>query len=466
MSTSMKASLDPDLLRARLEEQIAKHDVTGAALGVLLRGEVATVAAGVVNLNTGVEATPDTVFEIGSMGKSWTATVVMQLVDEGLVGLDAPVRTYLPDFRVADPEVSESVTIRHLLTHSSGIDGDHFQDTGKNDDALERYVASCGSLGQTHPLGATMSYCNTGYSILGRVIEVLTDKVWDQAMRERLYEPLGLTHTATILEDSLPWRLAVGHASPKPSDPKEVTASLLPRSAGPMGLIRSTVDEVLAFARLHLDGGRGPDGKQILSAETVSAMQQPQVEVPDPYTLGSHWGLGWILFDWDGHRLYGHDGNTLGQSAFLRIVPEADLAITLLTNARGGHHQVYEAIYSDLLTDLVGARVPAIPTLPATPPDLDLARYAGTYERLSVRLDLAVEDGGLAGTVTLTGPLTKLIPEEEWVTKLSAKPIDETTFLFWDEGEDDPNPGVFYDFEDGVPRFLHTGARTHPRVEA
>ena len=102
------------------------------------------------------------------------------------------MRTYLPEFAVADPEVSAAVTLRHLLSHTSGIDGDNFADFGRGDDCLERYVESCASLEQTHPLGATMSYCNTGFSILGRVIEVVTGKVWDAVMRERLFEPLGL----------------------------------------------------------------------------------------------------------------------------------------------------------------------------------------------------------------------------------------------------------------------------------
>ena len=463
MSTSTKTSLDPKALQSRLAELLEKHDVPGAALGVLHRGEVIEVAAGVLNLNTGVEATPDSVWQVGSMGKSWTATVLMQLVDEGKVELDAPVKTYLPDFKVADPDVTETVTIRHLLTHSSGIDGDHFEDTGRGDDTLEKYVASCASLGQTHPLGATMSYCNTGYSVLGRVTEVITGKLWDEAMRERLFVPLGLTHTGTLLEDVIQWRVAVGHSSPNPGDPKEVTPALLPRCTGPMGGVLSTVGDVLTFARLHLEGGRGPDGAQILSEASAAAMQERQVEVPDPFTLGSHWGLGWILFDWDGHRLFGHDGNTLGQSAFLRIVPEADAAITLLTNSRGGHHELYVDIYSEILSELIGTVVPPIPQKPDAPPDVDVSLYAGTYARLAITIELEPADGELAGTITLSGPLAEMVPDP--VTKVRLTPVDRETFLLYEEGDDDnPSPGVFYAFDGDVPGYLHTGARTHPRV--
>ena len=94
-----------------------------------------------LNKDTGVEATTDSVFQIGSITKVWTATVAMQLVDEGLLDLDAPVADVLPELRLADPDVAKRVTMRHLLTHTSGIDGDVFTDTGRGDDCLEKYVA-------------------------------------------------------------------------------------------------------------------------------------------------------------------------------------------------------------------------------------------------------------------------------------------------------------------------------------
>jgi CubicO group peptidase (beta-lactamase class C family) len=454
--------LDPDQLQSRLGDLLAEHKVPGAVLGVLHKGEVIEVAAGVANLNTGIETTTDTVFQIGSMGKSWTATVIMTLVDEGSLDLDEPVQRYLPQFSVADSDVSSKVTLRHLLSHTSGIDGDHFLDTGRGDDCLERYVESCAGLGQTHPLGATMSYCNSGYSVAGRMIEVLDGKVWDQAMRDRLFAPLGLSHTSTLAEEAILERVALGHVSPKPGEPPVVSPVwTLPRSCGPMGIPNSTVGDVLAFARMHLQGGVEAGGKQILSPASVKTMQEPQIEVPDPHSLGSHWGVGWILFDWNGRRLYGHDGNTLGQASFLRIAPDADLAITLLTNLSSAN-QVYRALFSELLSDLADIKMPPQPTPPETPFELDLSKYAGIYERLAVRIELTVDDGRLAGTVTLSGPLAKLVPNP--VTKLTLTPVDTATFLALGEDSKTPSPAVFYGFEEGIPRFLHTGARAHPRV--
>ena len=136
-------------------------------------------------------------------------------------------------------------------------------------------------------------------------------------------------------------------------------------------------------------------------------MHEAQVESPDPYTLGSHWGLGVILFDWDGHAVYGHDGGTIGQSSRLRIVPDADLAIALVAN--GGDTQlVYQELFRDLLAELAGIAMPAPLRPPTDPPDVDLTALAGAYQRLSVRYDLEPDDGRLIGTVTLSGPMASI----------------------------------------------------------
>src|SRR3954467_9532037 len=207
-------ALDMTRWQDRLALLADKHGVPGATLAILDREEVGEAAYGVLNIRTGVETTTDSLFQIGSISKVWTATLIMQLVDEGLLDLDAPVVTYLPDFKVADPEVTRTVTTRHLLAHTSGIDGDHFLDTGRGDDCVEKYVASCAELKQNHPLGATMSYCNSGYTVLGRILEVLRGQTWDTILRERLFAPLGLKTAGTLPEEALLHRAAVGHMTP------------------------------------------------------------------------------------------------------------------------------------------------------------------------------------------------------------------------------------------------------------
>ena len=231
---------------ARFAELVKKHGIPGAQLGILRLGsavtdaedEVFTTATGVLHAGTGQVATTDSVFQIGSVSKVWTATVVMQLVDEGRFALDTPVVEIIPELSLRDPEVTKTVTVWHLLTHTSGIDGDVFTDTGRGDDALEKYVAQLGEAAQNHPLGATWSYCNSGFSLLGRIIEVVTGLTWDQAMKERLFAPLGLTHTTTLPEEAMVFGHAMGHLKGG-DDPQVAPVWGLPRSVGPAGLITS-----------------------------------------------------------------------------------------------------------------------------------------------------------------------------------------------------------------------------------
>jgi CubicO group peptidase (beta-lactamase class C family) len=211
-----EATMPPDQQhwQERLAALAEKHDVVGATFAVAQGEESLTAATGVLNIRTKAPATPDSVFQIGSISKVFTATLVMQLVDEGLVELDAPVVTYLPDFRVRDEKVSRTVTVRHLLTHTSGIDGDLFLDTGRGDDAVEKYVAAMADLGQNQPIGATMSYCNSGYTVLGRLVEVLRNATWDAVLHERLLAPLGLVSAGTLPEEALLYGAATGHLRP------------------------------------------------------------------------------------------------------------------------------------------------------------------------------------------------------------------------------------------------------------
>jgi CubicO group peptidase (beta-lactamase class C family) len=450
-------------LQARLDAVIAEHKIPGATLGVLHGDDVSRFAAGVLNRNTGVEATVDSLFQIGSITKVWTATLVMMLVEEGVLDLDEPVVTYLPDFKVADADVTARVTLRDLLSHRSGIGGDHILDTGRGDDVLERYVATCADIGQEHDLGATMSYCNTGFSIIGRVIEQVTGKTWDRVLRRRLIRPLGLTHTNTLAEEAILFRTAAGHVKvPGQEDEQVAPTWVLPRSAGPAGLINASAGDLLTFGRLHLDEGRAADGTQLLSPGSVKQMQEAQIDVPDPYTLGNQWGLGWILFSWDGHGGYGHDGSTIGQRAYLRVFPDARLAVCLLTNG-GSSGSAFRALCREIAQDRAGVTMPPLPAAPATPPAIDLSRYEGTFGRLNVDAELRRDGDVLQGTIRQSGPLAEALPEEGRVQKIRIVPVDREVFLVSMPDLTEPMPMVFFDFDGDTPQRFHFGARAMAR---
>ena len=453
-------AFDQQKVQDRLDELAGKHGVVGASVAVLADDAIVEASTGVLNLDTGVEATPDSLFQIGSITKVWTASLVMRLVDEGVLDLDVPVVSYLPEFRVADPDATARVTVRHLLAHSSGIDGDLFLDTGRGDDCLQRYVAACSELEQKHPVGATMSYCNSGYSVLGRLLEVLRGGSWDSVLREGLIAPLGLTHTVTLPEEVLRFRAALGHVG-EPGEVHPAPVWGLMRSAGPAGLICSTARELLAFARLHLDGGVAADGTRVLSAGAVAAMQEPQIAVPDRWTLGGAWGLGWILFDWDGRKVYGHDGATLGQAAYLRIVPDRRVAIALVTNG-GGSGDLYSELFRELLADVAELDMPRRPEPAADPEPVDRSPYLGSYRSVSVLLEVTAGDGaGLHLRMTPTTPIAAML--ETAPQEMDLFPVEPDVYVGRLPGQQSWTPCVFFTLPDGS-RYVHLGARATRKV--
>ncbi|MGW2445777.1 serine hydrolase [Streptomyces sp. NPDC001675] len=456
--------LDAGHWQRRLGELARRHGVPGATLGILRTrpdgtDEIVEAAHGVLNHETGVATTTDSVFQIGSITKVWTATVVMQLVDEGLLDLDTPVVEVLPELRLSDDETTKHVTLRHLLTHTSGIDGDVFTDTGRGDDCLERYVAQLDGVAQNHPLGATWSYCNSGFSLAGRVIEKVTGGTWDAALRERLFAPLGLRRTGTLPEEALMHRTAVGHVV-EDALPALTPAWGLPRSLGPAGLIHSTTADVLRFARLHLTGGLAPDGTRVLGEAAVADMAARHADLPDRHMLGDSWGLGWIRMSWDGQRLVGHDGNTLGQSAYLRLLPEQGLAVTLLTNVRDAR-RLYQDLFREIFAELAGVELPRPLQPPAEPVTVDVLPYAGRYERAGMTYDVIPGDGAPLLRATVTGPLADLMPHT--VREYPMAGIEDGLFAVHDPDTGSWLPVTFYALPTGE-RYLHFGVRATPKA--
>ncbi|WP_353114545.1 serine hydrolase [Microbacterium sp.] len=447
----------------RLNAIASKHRVPGASLGILRLGEEPAYGAyGVLSARTGLTATPGSVFQIGSITKVWTATAALRLVERGDLDLDTPIVRYLPEFRVPSEEITQGVTLRHLLTHTSGIDGDFVAETGQGDDALDRFLGELADVPQNHPLGATFSYCNSGFSLVGNVIERVTGKTWDEAMRELVFEPLGLPGVTTRPEEAIMQRAAIGHTGLDDDGPVQAGQWSLPRSMGPAGLINASSADVLAFARMHLEGGVAVDGTRVLSEDLVAEMQRQQVEVPDPYTLGSAWGLGWMLFDWDGRRVFGHDGTTIGQYAFLRVLPEEGLAIVLLTNGVGGK-QVMTELFREIFAELADLRVPGGLAMPDEPFDGDVDRVLGTYERAGVTADVFREESGdgLRVRVTLTGPLASMLPNP--VQEHRLVPVDDREFVIPVDDGASTMPVIFYTLPTGE-LYMHTGIRAAPKV--
>lgn len=456
--------MTPDVprLRARVAELLAEYGIPSAAIGILHGGETVELAVGVRNVETGEPATTDTVYQLGSMTKTWTALAFRQLVDEGKAGLDEPVRTYLPGFTVADPETSATVTPRHLLNHTNGIEED-FGDPGEDDDVYERMVDNIADAPQVFPLGHTHGYSAAlGYAVLARIMEVLDGKRWHEVMRDRLFDPMGLHSTHALPEQVDPARAATGHLLRSLDEGPVVTpVDHLPRAFGPGGNVTSTTREVLALAHVLLNEGTAPNGGRVLSAAGVRELTGSRVPIPDPYMFGPEWALGLIVCDWHGTTVYATDGSTIGQNSRLRILPDSGTAVTMLTNG-GPRESFYHKVFNELLADIGAPSVPGPPT-PDPALDLDLSRYEGVYERPGTRYEVAAEHGTLHLTTFLDPMHAEYLGKPERV-RYELLPVSETHFLMPPaDSLEDPQTVAIYDFTGGPARYLHTNCRVTPR---
>jgi CubicO group peptidase (beta-lactamase class C family) len=460
MSTLSEVS---DWLADNLPALVEKYAVPGAVAAVLADGEVVDHAAGILSMSTGVETTTDSLFQIGSITKLWTSSLVLQLVDEGAVDLDAPVRSHLPDFRIADEDAAGRITVRQLLTHTSGVEGDIFTDTGTGDDAVAKYLDVIHDVPQLFPPGSMWSYNNLGYVLLGRLVEVLRERPYDECLRRHLIEPLGITHAATSPYEAILFRTAVGHYETAPGAgyrPTKLWA--LMRSNVPAGsMFATSARSLLAFARMHLDDGRAAGGARVLAPGTSALMRRKHVDLPYLGHLGTSWGLGFERFDLPDGELVGHDGNTIGQSAYLRMVPEAGVAVTVLTNG-GDAGLLFRDVVGHALRALTGRSLPDEPVPPAEPPALEADRYVGTYASSSVRLTVSeADDGTVWLDVVPTDDLSKQLGEEPQRWELVG--YDQDTLITRERDSGIHRLFAFLDADTtGRAAYLHTG-RAHVR---
>ncbi|HET6985856.1 MAG TPA: serine hydrolase domain-containing protein [Kribbella sp.] len=447
----MQSWLDDNLTRL-----IDKHNVPAASIAVLAGGQVSAAAAGILNLNTGVEATTDAVFQIGSISKLWTTTLIMQLVAEGKVDLDRPVRDYLPEFKLADEATAAAVTPRHLLTHTGGFSGDAFTPTSRGDDAIELFVRDVvPGLVLEVPLVAGFSYNNAGFVVLGRIAEVQRGKPYHQLVREQIAVPLELTRVATIPDEALLYRAALGHLSPTPDAPLQAAPvwSLVHAMAPAGSLLAMSARDLITFGQAYLDA-------TLLDRATIDGLWEPQVEVPPTGGFAQAWGVGWMIFDVEGGTLYGHDGGTLGQSAFFRLVPEKGVAVALLTNG-GDAPALYDELVGHVLRETAGVELPARPVPPAEPGDIAADLVIGRYDGVLARATVSVEDGEFWVLDEAVSDEARLLLPEPERTRLV--PLDESRLI-----AAEPRRGVYevLAFREPLDRratYLFRGGRLTPR---
>ncbi len=312
---------------------------------------------------------------------------MMRLVEQGKVDLRAPVRTYIPNFRVRDSTVSRDVTVWHLLTHLGGWEG-QVSGPDRGSTTLENFVATTlPDLMQVAPPGKAWSYNNAGFSIAGRVIEVATGKSINAAMRDLVFQPLGLEHAGTTAGDFIVNRFAAGHAS---RDGKTtLQRPFTPSASVTAGGVGLCITDLLTYARFHMGDGTAANGERVLDRKSLELMRTPQAQKQG---TDDDIGLAWHIRRVGPVRTYAHGGTLGGHILLLELVPERNFAIAILTNANTGWRLIQDVEREALKSYLGVAYAPnqaiahrgLVETLPSVQPlarQPDPASYLGTYVR-------------------------------------------------------------------------------------
>jgi CubicO group peptidase (beta-lactamase class C family) len=311
----------------------------------------------------GEPPSPQTPFFIGSLTKSFTALAVMQLVEAGKIELDAPVQRYLPWFRVADPQASAKMTVRHLLNQTSGLPmlpGElALADFDDSPDATERQVRALATLEISRPVGSKCEYSNLNYNVLGLIVEAASGASYAEYIQNHILNPLGMSHSYTSKATAKQNGLAMGHRHwfshpfPAPNLP-------VPRGSLPSGQLISCAQDMAHYLIAHLNGGRCGD-VQVLSAAGIDELHRGVAEYVAGGVSAGRYGMGWYERDLGQTRTFAHAGNVPDFSAFMALVPEQKRGVVLLFNADPyGMPPVTEEVGMGLTALLAGEEQPPI----------------------------------------------------------------------------------------------------------
>ena len=330
-------------------------NVPGLAIAVVKDGEVAYMKGfGSRDVEQKLPVSPKTLFAIGSCSKAFTTLVMGALVDEGKLEWEKPVRDYIPWFKLYDPSATERITPRDLVTHRSGLprhDAVWYNNLGASREELVRRLAY---LEPSADLRAKWQYNNLMFLTAGYLVETVTGKTWEDAVRERIFTPLGMGRSNFSVADSqksddfaLPYREKDDKLEKIPFRP--IT------NMGPAGSINSSVEDMAQWLKVHAGGGK-LDGKVVIKADTLADLQAPHMAMGQPQERpeisAGDYGLGWMIDVYRGHKRVHHGGGIDGFVSQVQVFPHDGLGIVVLTNSETGLSTIVAQSAADRLLKL------------------------------------------------------------------------------------------------------------------
>jgi CubicO group peptidase (beta-lactamase class C family) len=418
---------------AYVADAINRFGVPGASVAVVQAGEVDYAQGfGVRALGGTNSVTPDTLMMIGSVTKSMTSTMAATVVDDGWLSWDTPLVELLPDFAVADPQLTPRLTLADAFCACTGLPRRdmelifHF-----NDLTPDRLIDQTATLSFTAPYGQEFQYNNQLYAIGGYAAAAAAGAApndlsggYQLAMRQRLLNPIGMHRSTFALEEVLALGdYALPHAPNLDGQLQPVSPLVDERfaaSVAPAGALWSSARDMARYLQMELAGGVAPNGTRVVSAENLARTRAPRVAIPAEPGLpplfaevGDHYAMGWVTGTYHGQPIISHSGGTLGFGSEVAFLPEADLGIVILTNggqAAGVFNLAVQfrllellfdqpAEFDALLGQFLEAQTAQVAELQAQLGTVDLAAvapYLGRYENSALgEVEVALRDGGL-----------------------------------------------------------------------
>jgi CubicO group peptidase (beta-lactamase class C family) len=338
-SFGLSAKLDLEI-----ERIFRQSDSPGLAVGVVKDLELVYAKGfGVVNLETGGEITPRTLFHMASITKPFVATSIVQLLEQEKLSLDDRIVEHLPYFELEDGRY-DTLTIRQFLTHSSGmpdVDDYHWDEPEYDEGALERYVRSLSDRMLLFGPGEQFSYSNMAFEVLGDLIAKVSGQSFEDYVKEHILLPLGMNDSSILIRDVDPALLADGHVPDEGGKVRVSEHHAYNRSHGPSSTLHSNVVDMSRWAIANMSRGE-LEGRRILDPSSYELLWEPAVEAGVRDGRPVHVGLSWFLSDLAGHPTVSHGGRDIGYQANLVMVPDAGVAVIVLSNYSGPDDAVSE----------------------------------------------------------------------------------------------------------------------------
>lgn len=412
-----------DLVNATMQQ----WHLPGLAVAVVQNDKVIYLkAVGVKELGKPDPITPDTLFEIASTSKAFTTTAMAMLVDEKKMSWDDPVRKHLEYFHLDDPCADATVTLRDIVTHRTGLSR-HDELWDYNPAATrEEIIREAGLVSLKYPIRSAYQYNNIMFSTAGQAVASAAKMPWEDFVRTRIFEPLGMTHTRVSIADWNASDHATGHAYDSKTGTMKVRTFVDYNNIAPAGAIKSSARDLAQWLRFQLANGV-IDGKRLVSEEALRETKSPQMVIPmeastrevAPETNILTYGMGWNVQDYRGQLLISHGGALNYFRTQVALLPKQNAGVVTITNAGRGYGVI--ALRDAILDRLLGAqtrdwnkylldveqRADAKDEAKKkekeakrhleTHPSRELAAYAGTYENAAY---------GKASVTLVNGALT------------------------------------------------------------